>query len=616
MVRVRSIDASSSPSPPSMILARRRFRKLATAFVASVALLGVGSVASAAGKKDADATKLIGQAMDEDYLNVQLDAAETKLQKALKLCGSDNCSPEVLGKIHIALATVHGLGQGKMDVAKSDFAAALKADPNAKLIDGLSSPDFDAAFKAAKAAAGSSSGSGGSGQGGDDGTGGSKASGGAGGAAPKPQGDFTHTPIEAGLVNTPLPIFAEIPDEIGAAKVVVRYKPYGGTKWESLQLQKMKGGFGGMIPCEQVESTGDFRYYIIATDDQGLSLAGAGSLKDPFKVPIKTKIAGDAPSLPGEDPPKQCMAQGECPPGLLGCGGNTTRGDKVEGVSCDATPECQAGLVCTDGVCKPGDDGTSPPSTSKRKKNLVSLGVQFDVAAISDGAHVCDQGVPGSSAGEIAIRNNAHANYTCTYDATGKSFYGQPTTVTGTDGIVGGASFAHVRLLAGYDRILPLGFTLGARIGYSFLGPPVSPDPPPKGYVGAPGYFPLHLEFRAGWMFAKDSTPGATASSWGVEKGMIVPHVFVGGGAGMVTGSVPVTVCDAVAKNPGTNAKCPGQTSLDAYQLAGQGFVDFGGGATYMIVNNFGVQAEVKFMVMVPTTGFAFSPVIAPVVAF
>jgi hypothetical protein len=372
-----------------------------------------------------------------------------------------------------------------------------------------------------------------------------------------------------------------------------------------------------MIPCEQVESPGEFRYYIIATDDQGLSLAGAGSLKDPFKVTIKTKISGDPPSLPGKDTPKQCMAKGECPPGLLGCGNGGNRGDKVEGVSCDATPECQEGLVCKDGICTPGDDGTSKPK-SGGKKNLVSLSVQFDVNDITDGTRVCDQGSSNAK-----IRDNALANYTCAVpdgylgpdNKKRYTFYGQPGNVRGTDGIAGGPALGNIRLMVGYDRILPLGFTLGARIGYSFLGYPSPDDPPSRdasggiGYIPPNSFLPLHFEARGGWMLAKD----------GVKKGMIIPHVFLGGGVGMESGSIPVTVCDTANNTYSGGAKCPDGSSkvtVDAYQITGQGFVDFGGGATYMIIDNFGIQAELKFMVQVPTVGFTFAPVIAPVVAF
>ena len=46
------------------------------------------SVASAAGADDR-AKKLSRQAMEEDYLATNMDAALAKLQKAIKTCGKD-----------------------------------------------------------------------------------------------------------------------------------------------------------------------------------------------------------------------------------------------------------------------------------------------------------------------------------------------------------------------------------------------------------------------------------------------------------------------------------------------------------------------------------------------
>ncbi len=561
--------------------------------ITSLTTLSMSHVAEAAGKKDKEALKLYDKAMDEDYLSVEFDKAEVKLKKAADLCGKDQCSPDVLGKIYVAMGTVHGVGQNKLDLAKADLVNALKADPSCKLIDGLSTPELDKKFKEAQAEAGGAS----------SGEGGSGGEGGEGGATPSPAkvGDFPHTALPEAPINTPIPIFAEVPDEIGATKVVVRYKTFGGSKWQTLQLAKMKGGFGGEVPCTDVTTTGDFKYYVIATDDQGLSLAGAGSLKDPYKIPVKNKLSGDAPSLPGKDPPKACVAAGECPPGLPGCGSADGRGDKVAGSMCESNKECSSGLICLNGSCEPGDE--PKPEGKSGKKNIVTLSGQFDLAFIGSGDKVCQN----------------TANYACFETGTNAPYYGNPTDVKGTNGISGGLGFAHVRLLAGYDRILPLGFTAGARVGFALLGSPgpdVAAHPVPKGHAPPNAFLPLHLEFRGGWTLAKD----------GLSKGMLRPHFFVGGGVAQVNASVPVTVCDnqhATMDDPtkGTcGVKADGTkdtgTKVNAYQVTGQGFVDFGGGATYMIIDNFGISAELKFMVMLPTTGFVIAPVIAPVVAF
>lgn len=533
------------------------------------------STAEAAGKKDKEALALVDQAINEDYIAANVDGADEKLKKALKLCGADNCSGEAKAKIYMAQATVTGLGRSDMAGAKPLLVEAFKADPNVKPIEGLTSPEFEKAMAAAKTEAGGSSGSGG---------GGNTGSGGSTGTGPAPSGDFDHTPLPEGQVSTPFPIIAEIPDEIGATKVIARYKGFGGGAWKTLTLDKVDGGWGAYVDCKDITSVGDLRYYIVATDDSGTPVATAGSLKEPFKVPLKAKIK-EIPSLPGKPAPQKCAGINETPTDLLG------RGDKVEGVSCDATQECKEGLICSTGVCAVDPDFSTPSSGGK--KNLITVSAQFDIAVLSshDGQPVCG--------GDKDAINDSLANYACFVTSTQKGF--SLDAGPGGNSITGGLGFSHVRLLAGYDRILPLGFTVGARVGYTFLGYPDT-STAPKGRQQLQ-FLPVHAEVRAGWTLAKD----------GVKKGMIFPHAFLGGGVGENTPYLPIAVN---CTNPADGAKCPGKISVDAYELSGQGFIDFGGGATYMIVDNFGIQAELKFGIWLPTLGFTFSPVIAPVVAF
>jgi len=555
------------------------------------------NLADAAGKKDKDAQKLISQAMDDDYLNVEFDKAEAKLKKALDTCGASNCSPEVLAKIHVALATVHGVGEQKLDVAKSDLVNALKADPNVKLIDGLSTPELEAKLKEAQAETGGSTGEGGSSEGGAS-TGGSSGSG-----TPAPQGDFTHEPVPEQEVHYPVPVFAAIPEEIGVTKVVVRYKAYGGTKWETLALEKMDGGFGGEFPCDASSSSGDLKYYIIGSDESGTPVATAGSLKAPFKVPIRSKVEGDKASLPGKPAPKRCIVKEDCPPGLPGCEGAS--GGKPEGGICDENAECASGLACLNGECTPTDEET--PS-GPGKHSVISAGVQFDLAYIGDGANVCSGGkMPDSDAAWTSP-----ANYVCTYADSNEQFRGDPRLVKGTNGISGGLGLGGIRFLAGYDYFFDFGLGLGARVGFALGGPSLDDsisthkEEQKQGYPTGSSFLPVHAEARASWRFLHPTMQG----------GDFAPHVFVGGGIAQVNASVPVTVCNSTAAEAGDNAKCYGETKVSAYQLTGLSFASFGGGATYMFIDNFGVSLDLKFMVMFPTVGFVIAPSLSPVVSF
>ncbi|MEJ7728929.1 MAG: hypothetical protein WKG00_06925 [Polyangiaceae bacterium] len=569
--------------------------------------LALSPEASAQGVKDKAALKLHDQAMNDDYLNVAFDKAEKKLKDALKQCGS-GCSKETMGKLHIALGTVHGVGNGDMKLAEEDFVTALKADPAAKVDPSLTNPELDKTFAAAqkKAGGGTSKPPPGDEPGGEP-----KA--GAG-------GDFEHTPITEQAINTPVPVYVEIPEDLGVDKVTLRYKPFGGTKWKSLEMSKVGSGFGGEIPCADVTTTGDIRYYIIAKDPEGNPAGTSGSLKEPHKVAIKNDIEGDPPSLPGKKPPQKCAAKEDCPPGLPGCPeAGAQRGDKGWGASCEQTPECQAGLVCLNGSCEEGTDTGGDKKPGKGPKNILSAGLQLDLMLISGAENVC---------------SGADDAYSCFYQDGSGQFYGAPKDVNGTNGIQGGFGLAGVRALLGYDRLLlklgPGSLAAGLRVGFAFGGSPSSDQGPQAKFEAnsetqlqdyeynqkqANAFLPLHAEVRATYILG-DSL---------IEKKKVRPYFFLGGGVAQVNASVPVTVCDVLTQDgdkvtDGADSCDDGpparSETVDAYQITGLNFVGVGAGAVYSFTDNVGIGAELKMMFMLPTFGVVFAPTIGPVFGF
>jgi len=110
----------------------RLLRSLAALVLASAFVLTLGRPAHA-GPQDKDAQKLLDSAMNDDYLATEFDKAKKKLEDAVAKCGASGCSPELLGKINIALGTVYGVGLSKSAEAKTAFIAALQADPKAAL---------------------------------------------------------------------------------------------------------------------------------------------------------------------------------------------------------------------------------------------------------------------------------------------------------------------------------------------------------------------------------------------------------------------------------------------------------------------------------------------------
>jgi hypothetical protein len=609
---------------------RRALRSLSALVIASASVLALPSLAAAAGEKDKDALKLHDQAMDEDYLAVEFGKAEKKLKDALKRCGADGCTPKVLGKLHIAMGTVHG-ANNKLDLAQESFVAALKADPTAALNESFTTPELSKAFEAAKKKAGV--------------TGKPAATppdkpppdkppvepGDTETSTKKPAGDISHTPPAEQVVNTPVPIYIEIPEEVGAVKATLRYKPFGGNKWKTLEMPKVGGGFGAEIPCEDVTTTGDIKYFIIAKDDAGDPVGTAGSMKEPYKVPIKNEIEDEPKPLPGKKAPEECKAKEDCPPGLPGCpggaGGGGGRGEKGWGSTCEQTQECKEGLVCLNGTCEEdaggtGGGGSSKPSTGK--KNIIGAWGQLDLLLISGGENVCS----GTDPSYVCFHSNQD----------NAQFYGLPTDQRGTNGIQGGFGIGGARAMLSYDRdIVNFGgianLVLGVRAGFAFGGSPSSDSAPfqfdaavvdedgervRSPHVQANGFLPLHLEARAALFFGPNA----------FEAGKLRPFAFLGGGLAQVNASVPVTVCDRVEQggepvvNSGGNCKDFSATNgseprkLDAYQITGLNFIGVGGGLNYGIMPNFGVTFELKVMLMVPTFGVVFAPTLGPVFAF
>lgn len=563
--------------------------------------MGYASTAFAA-EKDKEAMKLHDAAMDEDYLNLDLDKAETKLKDALKKCDDGACSSSVVGKLHIALGTVYGGGRQNLDQARDQFVLALKADSGAKLNESYTTPELAKAFEKAKEIAAKSKPTKPEKEP-DDGEDGDK---------PSAGGDLSHTPPSEQAVNTPVPIYIEVPEDISVETVKLKYKPFGSTKWQTIDMNRIGKGWGAEIPCKDVTTTGDVKYYIIVTDDAGEQLK-AGSAKEPHRVTIKRELEGDEPSFPGKKPPEQCEAKEDCPPGLPGCekGGGEKRGDKGWGSSCEEDQECQAGLICENSQCEEGKrdgGGGGGGKASKGKKNIIGLGGQFDLMLISTAENVCS--------GD----NDA---YYCFYAGTSDRFFGDPISAQGTNGVQGGFAAAGGRVFLSYDRefakVGPGFIGAGIKAGIAFGGHPNSEETPPNSqHLEMVPFPPLHLEARGYYSFLGNT----------FEAGAVRPYAFLGAGFAKVSASVPVTVCDQLDTNgvdpvPDADAdsSCSdtikaAPRSLDAYQISGLNFVSVGAGVTYGITPNFGINGELKLMFMLTTFSVVIAPTVGPVFAF
>src|SRR6185295_889462 len=195
----------------------------------------------------------------------------------------------------------------KPDEAKAQFSEAIQIDPSTQIPKELKTAEVEQLFAAVK-----------------------------GGPAPPPPGpppppkgggsgageEIVHTPPAESAVMTPVPLYAELPEGMAPTRVQVKYKPFGVNDWKSVDMKKLKQGYGIELPCADVGSSpGDLRYYIQALGPNGEVMATSGTKNAPLKVSIKASLSGEPPRLPGKPPPKPCTggAGTECPPDFPGC---------------------------------------------------------------------------------------------------------------------------------------------------------------------------------------------------------------------------------------------------------------------------------------------------------
>lgn len=556
---------------------RSRFAAFATA--AFLGLVAAPQIAAAA-PKDAAAKAMDQEAMNNDFLMADFPAAETKLKKAIDTCGASGCSPQVKAQILVHLGIVQ-VNQGNNAGGEQSFSQALAVLPSVEPEADFTTPEVAKVFEAAKQKT----------------------------AAPPttptepttpppaetPAGELAVMPVPEQMINTPVPVSVEVPEGMSVAKVIVMYKPFGG-EWRKLELQKRRDSWQGLIPCLDVTTTGDLRFYVKALDAVGDQIAGAGTSKQPLVVKIKNQLDGEPPHLPNTPPPAQCRAAEDCPPGFPGC--EPVRGTKGWGSSCEVTKECQEGLICLDGTCTEGeeDEDERPGKSGGPKRNWVGLQLAQDFAFLS-GDDVCGQ----------ASQNDGYACFIRDGVYDGDQYKGNPIASGNGNAIASGLALSTTRILASYDRLFGKNFTAGARVGFAFRGGP-QPD-------NANAFLPVHAEVRGAYWFGKD--PFA-------RKG-IRPYVFVAGGMAQVDTQVKVSVREQAECAPNAedvrNDPCrvenqageviqrnPQTQELDAWRKSGQSFVAGGGGVAYAITPEIQAVFDLRANFMFPTTGFVLTP--------
>ena len=382
----------------------------------------------------------------------------------------------------------------------------------------------------------------------------------------------------------------------------------------------MDTGYGGLIPCKDV-TEGTMQYYVQGYGTSDDPVASSGSRSKPYSVPIKRELSGVGlgPSLPGQEPPKQCtesVGDTDCPPDFPGChaqkkgagdecrkNGECESGQcgsgkcvekKGEGEECDKDDECASGSCsddkctapqkgsdetcesdddCSSGKCKDGKCGGESGSKKQKASKIahrvwIGGALSLDVVPLPAASDVCLLNMAGT-----APLNSA--GYQCVDPASGANFPGTSTTVNsqilsgmqaqGGDAISGGFVLGNVRLLATFDYALSMNALVGARAGYVLLTDPAASP--------GPAFPPIHLEARFTFLIGKD----ALASS-------VAPMLFAAAGASEFDANFAIQVRMNTGKILNENA----------WLTAGPIFGALGAGARFLAGKSVAVTAAVK----------------------
>lgn len=503
--------------------------------------------------KDAQAEKVLADAMGSDYLETRFDQAGRKLRAALVACGETGCSPAVKARLFIALGEILAHGEKQLEDARDAFSEALRLDPSAKPDPDLSAAEVSFAFEQARAAL-------------------TKTSPGGADAA------LQITPPPEQLVHTPVPLFAEIHADLldKTRQVTVWYQPPGATDYRSLILKKLRDrAFGINVPCSDLGAEGALRYYLAAVDAQGAILASAGSRDAPLTTQIKASITAEPPHWPGFAPPATCAKTEEQAP-----------------KQCLDDRQCNPGFTCTGGAC--AEHRPPPPPPSDVRKNWFSLVFSPDVSLFSGDA-VCS----------LATQDSEH--FVCLREDRSR-YDGTPAQGVAND-VKLGFALATLRVTVAFDRLLLDNLTVGGRIGFatggvtdggaSFL--PLHLEARAQYYLGARPFVGLGVR------------PFALASAGIAQVDAPVDVEVLEDDAACAPATPAATTCS----KPGRSGRIePRKQTLTAYKQAGQGFVSAGGGVSYVPLDGMSLNLAVRVSLTLPVFLAVISPEVGLSIGF
>ena len=557
--------------------------------------------------KDKAASAKIDEAINVHYIAAQFDKAEAVLLGAIKTCGKQDCSAEVLAKAYLYLGIIRGNGKQDIAGAKSAFELAYAADPNVTIDPSLVTPavldEFNKATgkQVAPAAANKAAET-------DENIeipGEKKA---ATKARVAPVGELICAPATGYVVQVgrPIPIHCEKMESVLRGELY--YKPVGSDDY-SAQLMKFNpkdATLSGQVPCEAITKKGTLSVYVVAQDENKELVETFGNALSPVQYTVvekpSLKPSMPAPALPGEPAPEVCTEmlnsiRNGRGPGQVCTHAEPCRKDNYcnNGI-CAAAPKCEMGSDCESSHCIDGLCVMNEVFEDDKKYNkwLVGINAAMDFWISPTRDNVCGGTNPATGVFSCYNEGSTKINQD---PAASRSNY-LPMADPNWGGNVKTTLIpATVRVLASVDRVLTPNVTLGGRVGFAFKGGPakITYDQNYKPSQTT-GFLPVHLELRAAYWFQPIEDLGHHF------------YIAAGGGIAEVDGKVTVTTYPRPVKQ---NAR-----KLDAWRKLGIAFATLSAGENLRVSKHLLFQLNLNAMVMFPSAGLVLEPSLGGIYSF
>lgn len=272
----------------------RRTGLAVAAVVAALAALVVARRAAFAQSKDVTVKRidqLNARAM-EDYDSLEFDSARKQALEGLDMAKKSGLEGDpVAARLHVTLGVIYVAGLKDPYRGFQEFRKALQIDPTSQIDPSVATPELQEIFQNARDSL--------------------KAGGPKPGPGPGPTETpssvtgLQHAPIDEARAGFPIVVRAEVGDDVGAKRVLLKYRPQGRETYQGIDMQRVGRQWSAQIPGDAVQGR-SLHYFIEAQDVRARPVAQSGSEASPNIISLMGggKVLPPRPGVPPKKKPR------------------------------------------------------------------------------------------------------------------------------------------------------------------------------------------------------------------------------------------------------------------------------------------------------------------------